>query len=40
MNTISAIGVALHEASQPDFKVYAQQVVANAKAMADEFLTL
>lgn len=40
MNTISAIGVALHEASHPDFKSYAQQVVRNAQAMADEFVTL
>ena len=40
MNTIAAIGVALHEASQPAFKQYATQVVANAKAMADEFLSL
>lgn len=40
MNTISAIGIALHEASQPQFKQYAQQVVKNAQAMADELITL
>lgn len=39
MNTIAAIAVALHEAAQPSFATYAQQVVHNAKAMADEFLS-
>jgi glycine hydroxymethyltransferase len=40
MNTISAVGVALHEASQPWFQEYARQIVKNAQAMADEFITL
>ena len=35
LNTIAAIGVALHEASRPEFKDYATKVVANAKALAD-----
>jgi glycine hydroxymethyltransferase len=34
--TTAAIAVALHEASQPDFRVYAQAVVANAAALAQE----
>lgn len=38
MNTIAAIAVALHEASTPWFKEYAQQTIANAAAMADEFI--
>jgi glycine hydroxymethyltransferase len=33
-NTTAAIAVALHEASQPDFSVYAHQIVANAQALA------
>jgi glycine hydroxymethyltransferase len=32
----AAIAVALHEAAQPSFKTYAQQVVKNAKKLADE----
>lgn len=40
MNTICAIAVALHEASQPEFKTYGQQILENAKAMANEFLNL
>lgn len=32
----AAIAVALHEAAQPDFKVYARQVVKNAKKLAAE----
>jgi glycine hydroxymethyltransferase len=32
----AAIAVALHEASQPAFKVYARQIVKNAKKLADE----
>ena len=35
-HTTAAIAVALHEASQPDFRDYAGAVVANAKALADE----
>jgi glycine hydroxymethyltransferase len=33
-HTTAAIAVALKEAAQPDFKVYAKQIVANAKALA------
>jgi glycine hydroxymethyltransferase len=33
-HTTAAIAVALHEAAQPDFAVYARQVVANARALA------
>ncbi len=33
-NTTAAMGVAFHEASKPEFKVYGQQVVKNAKALA------
>jgi glycine hydroxymethyltransferase len=32
----AAIAVALHEASQPAFKLYGQQIVKNAKKLADE----
>ncbi|MFH1077875.1 MAG: serine hydroxymethyltransferase [Patescibacteria group bacterium] len=34
LNTIAGIGVALHEASTPDFKDYARRVVENAKVLA------
>jgi glycine hydroxymethyltransferase len=33
-NTTAAIAVALHEAAQPQFREYAQQIVANAQALA------
>jgi glycine hydroxymethyltransferase len=33
-HTTAAIAVALKEASQPEFKTYAHQIVANAKALA------
>ncbi|MBM3231250.1 serine hydroxymethyltransferase [Candidatus Peregrinibacteria bacterium] len=33
--TTAAIAVALHEAAQPEFKTYAQQIVKNAKALAE-----
>ena len=33
-HTTAAIAVALHEAAQPDFRTYACQVVANARALA------
>ncbi len=36
MNVITAKAVAFHEALQPDFQVYARQVVANAKRLASE----
>jgi glycine hydroxymethyltransferase len=34
----AAIAVALHEAAQPAFKVYGQQIVKNAKVVANELL--
>jgi glycine hydroxymethyltransferase len=37
MHTIAAKAVAFGEALRPDFKTYQERVVANAKAMADEF---
>ena len=37
-HTTAGIAVALHEASQPEFATYAQQVVANAKALAAELI--
>jgi glycine hydroxymethyltransferase len=37
-HTTAAIAVALHEAARPDFRDYARQVVANAKALADALL--
>lgn len=40
MNAVAATGVALEEALRPKFKEYAEQVVKNAKAMADELLKL
>lgn len=36
MNTIAAIGVCLEEALRPEFKTYAQRVIANAKALSEE----
>jgi glycine hydroxymethyltransferase len=38
MNTTAGIAVALLEASQPEFRVYAENVVRNAKTLADELL--
>src|SRR5262252_1835991 len=35
-HTTAGIAVALHEAAQPSFKEYAHQIVANAKALAEE----
>ena len=35
-HSISGIGVALHEAMQPEFKQYATQVVKNAQVLAEE----
>jgi glycine hydroxymethyltransferase len=37
-HTTAAIAVAAHEASLPPFKTYAQNIVANAKALAAELL--
>jgi glycine hydroxymethyltransferase len=36
-HTITALTVALKQAQSPDFKLYQQQVVKNAAALADEF---
>jgi glycine hydroxymethyltransferase len=36
MNTIAAKAVAFHEALQPEFKQYAQQVLKNAQVLAEE----
>ena len=38
MHTISALAVALGEASSPDFETYAAQIVANAKRLADKLM--
>ncbi|RWM76210.1 MAG: serine hydroxymethyltransferase [Mesorhizobium sp.] len=38
MNTIAALAVALHEAGTPSFRVYGQQIVDNAKALAQALL--
>ncbi len=40
MHVIAAKAVALKEALTPEFKEYQQNIVKNAKAMADEFLSL
>jgi glycine hydroxymethyltransferase len=37
-HTTAGIAVALHEAAQPAFRSYAEQVVANAKTLADALL--
>ncbi|MFA5185616.1 MAG: serine hydroxymethyltransferase [Patescibacteria group bacterium] len=34
LNAVASVGVALHEAAQPEFKTYAKNVVANSKALA------
>ena len=39
-HTTAGIAVALHEAAQPSFRTYAQQVVANAKALAEALQAL
>ena len=36
MHSIAAKAVALHEAMQPEFKQYAEQILKNAKVLADE----
>lgn len=38
MHTIAAKAVAFGEAGQPEFQLYAQQIVANAKVLADELM--
>lgn len=40
MNVIAAKAVALKEAGQPKFKMYAVQMLKNAKVMADELMNL
>lgn len=40
MNAVAATGVALEEALKPEFKEYTEQVVKNAKALADELIKL
>ncbi len=40
MNMIAAKAVAFHEALQPEFAQYQQQVIINAQAMAQEFKNL
>ncbi|KAI0027669.1 glycine hydroxymethyltransferase [Vararia minispora EC-137] len=37
-NTIAGIATALHQASQPTWKAYAQQVVKNARTLASELI--
>lgn len=37
-NTIAGIATALLQATQPSWKAYAQQVIKNAQALADELL--
>jgi glycine hydroxymethyltransferase len=37
-NTIAGIATSLLQASQPSWKAYAQQVIKNAQALADELL--
>ncbi|KPJ55386.1 serine hydroxymethyltransferase [Parcubacteria bacterium DG_72] len=37
-NSIAAIAVCLRQASTPEFRQYAEQVVVNAKVLAEEFL--
>lgn len=38
MHTIAAKAIALGEAQQPEFKIYAKQVLTNAKQLADELM--
>jgi glycine hydroxymethyltransferase len=37
MHAVAAVAIAFKEAMQPDFKDYATQIIANARAMADAF---
>lgn len=39
-NTIGALGVALKEAMTPEFKAYAKQVIANARALARKLMDM
>jgi len=38
MNNIAAIAVALGEAGRPEYKIYAKQIIANAKKMAEHLM--
>jgi glycine hydroxymethyltransferase len=40
MHAVAALAVALKEALEPDFKDYAHQIVANARAMGERFVEL
>ena len=40
LNQVAGIVQAFHEASQPDFKTYAKQIVKNARALASELESL
>lgn len=40
MHVIAAKAVAFKEAMKPEFRIYQAQIVANARAMADEFIKL
>jgi len=40
MHVIAAKAVAFREAMKPEFRIYQNQIVANARAMADEFMRL
>ena len=40
MHIIAAKAVAFGEALQPEFKIYAKNIIQNAQTMADEFLKL
>ncbi|MEK7628972.1 MAG: serine hydroxymethyltransferase [Patescibacteria group bacterium] len=40
LHTIAAIGISLEEATKPNFKEYANQIVKNAKALAEELIKL
>lgn len=39
MNTVCAIAIAMKEALDPSFQVYAQQIIKNAQTMAQELLS-
>jgi len=40
MHIIAAKAAAFHEALQPNFKTYSQQILSNAKTLAEEFIRL
>jgi glycine hydroxymethyltransferase len=40
LNVIAALAVAFEEASQPAFRAYGQQIVKNARSLAEELLSL